>query len=50
MQKEQHTLLERTAAQTGVDVQATQTRYTFTCGGVDLRLTFTAPSCPKTWS
>ena len=47
VQKEQHTLLERTAAQTGVDVQATQTRYTFTCGGVDLRLTFTAPLMPE---
>ena len=47
VQKEQHTLLERTAAQTGVDVQATQTRYTFTCGDVDLRLTFTAPLMPE---
>ena len=47
VQKEQHTLLERTAVQTGADVQATQTRYTFTCGGVDLRLTFTAPLMPE---
>ena len=47
VQKEQHTLLEQTALQTGVDVQATQTHYTFTCGGVDLQLTFTAPFMPK---
>jgi len=32
-----------TAVQTSVDVQATQTYYTFTCGSVDLKLTFTAP-------
>jgi hypothetical protein len=32
-----------TAIQTSVDVQATQTYYTFTCGGVDLKLIFTAP-------
>jgi hypothetical protein len=35
--------LEQTAQQTAVDVQATQTRYTFTCGAVELELTFTAP-------
>jgi hypothetical protein len=34
---------EQTAIQTSVDVQATQTHYTFTCGAVDLELTFTAP-------
>jgi len=32
-----------TAIQTSVDVQATQTHYAFRCGGVDLKLTFTAP-------
>jgi hypothetical protein len=34
---------EQTALQKSVDVQATQTHYTFTCGNVDLKLTFTAP-------
>jgi hypothetical protein len=34
---------EETAEQTSVDVQATQTYYTFTAGPVDLQLTFTAP-------
>ncbi|MEG1700362.1 MAG: DUF4965 domain-containing protein [Alistipes sp.] len=43
IQKDPHTILETTAVQTSVDVQATQTHYAFTCGGVDLRLTFTAP-------
>ena len=33
----------QTANQTSVDVQAMQTYYTFTCGPVDLNLTFTAP-------
>lgn len=41
--KETHTALERTAVQKSVDVQATQTHYTFTCGDVDLELTFSAP-------
>lgn len=41
--KESHTLFEQTAQQTSVDVQATQTHYTFTCGDVDLALTFSAP-------
>ena len=36
-------MMEQTAVQTGVDVQATRTIYDFTCGGVDMRLTFTAP-------
>ncbi|MDR2472408.1 MAG: DUF4965 domain-containing protein [Tannerella sp.] len=40
---EQKMAFEKTATQTSVDVQATQTRYTFTCGAVDLQLTFTAP-------
>lgn len=35
--------LETTAIQNSVDVQATQTRYTFTCGQVNLELTFMAP-------
>ncbi|MDR1809375.1 MAG: DUF4965 domain-containing protein [Prevotella sp.] len=34
---------EQTAQQKSVDVQAMQTHYTFTCGAVDLSLTFTAP-------
>lgn len=33
----------RTAEQTAVDVQATQTYYSFTCGPVDLNVKFTAP-------
>lgn len=33
----------RTAEQTAVDVQATQTYYSFTCGPVDLSVKFTAP-------
>lgn len=43
VQKELHTALENTAVQTSVDVQATQTHYSFKCGGVDLKLTFSAP-------
>lgn len=35
--------LEQTAVQTSVQVQATQTYYTFTAGSVALKLTFTAP-------
>ncbi|GAB1415386.1 DUF4965 domain-containing protein [Paludibacter sp.] len=34
---------EKTAVQTSAQVQATQTHYTFDCGNVDLKLTFTAP-------
>lgn len=37
------TKFDNTAVQTSVDVQATQTHYTFTCGDVDLALSFTAP-------
>ncbi|MDR1779904.1 MAG: DUF4965 domain-containing protein [Tannerella sp.] len=37
---------EAVAEQQSVDVQATQTRYRFTCGAVDLLLTFTAPALP----
>lgn len=36
-------LLDQTAIQKSVDVQATQTIYKFACGGVDLKLEFTAP-------
>ena len=35
--------LTETAQQTSADVQATRTIYDFTCGAVDLRLTFMAP-------
>ena len=35
--------LSETATQTSADVQATRTIYDFTCGGVDLKLTFMAP-------
>ena len=35
--------MKTAAIQKSADVQATQTRYTFTCGPVDLLLTFTAP-------
>ena len=36
-------VMTATAEQTSADVQATSTVYTFTCGGVDLTLRFTAP-------
>lgn len=35
--------MAQTATQKSVDVQATRTIYTFTCGPVDLKVTFTAP-------
>lgn len=41
--KKQTALFEQTAEQKSVDVQATQTHYSFTCGAVDLNITFTAP-------
>ncbi len=43
MQAEPQTALSRTAVQKSADVQAMQTHYTFTCGPVDLKVTFTAP-------
>jgi hypothetical protein len=36
-------ITQQTAVQQSVDVQATQTHYTFTCGTVNLKLTFAAP-------
>lgn len=36
-------VLTNTANQIFADVEATQTHYNFTCGSVDLRVTFTAP-------
>jgi hypothetical protein len=41
--KKHTALFEETAMQKSVDVQATQTRYSFTAGAVDLDITFTAP-------
>lgn len=41
--KDLETSFSQTAAQTSVDVQATQTHYSFTCGNVDLKLSFSAP-------
>lgn len=42
-EKEHKELLTNTAVQKSVDVQATQTHYVFSCGEVDLKLTFSAP-------
>lgn len=36
-------IVKQTAVQKSVDVQPTQTIYTFSCGAVDLKLIFTAP-------
>lgn len=41
--KELKTAFGNTAVQTSADVQATQTHYAFTCGNVDLKVTFSAP-------
>lgn len=43
VEQENYHCFEQTAEQTSVDVQAMQTYYTFICGPVDLKLTFTAP-------
>ena len=43
LEKEKADCFVNTAQQTSFDVQATQTHYTFTCGKVDLNLTFTSP-------
>lgn len=42
-EKDNTRLFAEKAVQTSVDAQATQTYYTFDCGAVDLKLTFTAP-------
>lgn len=42
-EKDHKEILTNTAIQKSVDVQATQTHYVFTCGKVDLKLTFSAP-------
>lgn len=41
--KENKEILNKTAVQKSVNVQATQTHYTFDCGNIDLKLSFTAP-------
>lgn len=43
VEKDKQQALKQTAVQKSVDVQATQTRYSFVCGNVDLNLMFTAP-------
>ena len=43
VEKENSARFGTTALQTSAEVQATQTHYTFTCGKIDLKLTFTAP-------
>lgn len=43
VEKENKTVMPNTAIQKSVDVQATQTHYTFQCGSVELKLTFSAP-------
>ena len=46
--KHQETVFGNTAVQTSADVQPMQTHYAFTCGDVDLKVTFTAPLSWKT--
>lgn len=43
IEKDNQSVMPLTADQKSVDVQATQTHYNFQCGGVDLKLTFSAP-------
>lgn len=43
IEKENQALIPQNAVQKSVDVQATQTHYLFQCGGIDLKLTFSAP-------
>lgn len=43
VEKDQVRYFDAKATQKSVDVQATQTHYTFACGNVDLKVTFTAP-------
>lgn len=43
VEKENSTYFTQTAVQKSVDVQATQTHYSFVAGNVDLDVTFTAP-------
>lgn len=43
VEKEDSRYFENAAIQKSADVQAMQTHYLFTCGNVDLKLTFTAP-------
>lgn len=43
VEKDSREVMKQTAVQKSVDVQATQTHYVFQCGGIDLKLTFSAP-------
>jgi hypothetical protein len=43
IEKDMKKALQQTAVQKSVEVQAMQTHYSFVCGNVDLKLTFTAP-------